>query len=135
MRTILSLFLCVTAVGCAPQPTAKPITQDYEDVVTRLQGLGTMRFPLDRPGAVVPAELNASFSWSWSGDLDEAVRALAERVGYQTEILGADQAVQISINAHGTAYSLFRGLAAAAGDRADVVLNPRKHLVQVIHHA
>jgi defect in organelle trafficking protein DotD len=116
-------------------------------VDTEMTKLGTLN-PSTTPRfteGVVPAELQKTVTFAYSGPLDDGIRKLAETVGYVVAITpppppqpGATALPPLIVSVSTgfvTAVSAFAALGDAAGSRAMVRVDPQRHLVEVIHYA
>ncbi len=113
----------------------RSITQ-IDAAMQDLGGMGVARSS-PAPAAVVPAELQRPQSFAWSGPIDAGAKALADRIGYRLVVTAPQDAVPVivAVNlADVPALDLFKALGAAAGTQATVVVDPRRHQVQVQHH-
>ncbi len=87
---------------------------------------------------VAPAELQRLVSLAWNGPLDEAVRTLADRIGYRFVVTAPSRTgpVQVAVNMTNVpAIDLLQALGNAAGASATVMVDPDRHLVEVQYHA
>lgn len=98
----------------------------------------TLRAAAEAPrsaGAVVPAELQKPIVWRWSGPLDQAAKALATKVGYAYADGSPDTPIAmptVSVDVSGaTVLDVLRSVGAQAGDRATLVVDPDRRIVQV----
>lgn len=136
---VLATALALTACGersAAPQPTAPTMAQEMSGLLETMDGLGQIRFPMVRPGSVLPAEMNRPMSWHWSGSLDDAVRILARRVGYAAVTPAAAHTITVRVDDdHATAGRLFDHLAAAADPRAEIDIDVPLHTIRILCHA
>ena len=88
----------------------------------------------ERP--VVPDELQRPLTWRYSGPVDGAAMTLAQHMGY--EFVAPDPgpalpAVRVNVQAT-PAIQIFKLVGDAAGDRAQVIVDPRRRQVQVFRH-
>ena len=94
-------------------------------------GPGTTLRPVTTP------ELERSVSLAWSGPIDQGVKALADRIGYQVAITApANPApIQVAVDMSNVPIlDLFEAMGTAAGTSATVVVDPDHHRVEVQHH-
>ncbi len=94
-------------------------------------GPGTTLRPVTAP------ELERSVSLAWSGPIDQGVKALADRIGYQVAITApANPApIQVAVDMSNVPIlDLFEAMGTAAGTSATVVVDPDHHRVEVQHH-
>lgn len=140
-RVIAHLSCCALAgnlVGCMtpPTPPAEPIAQDMGHVLRGLDTIGAMRFPMVRDGSVLPAELQRPMSWTWRGPVDQAVKILAERIGYGTVVADKPDVPPVAFSVdHGTAASILDEMASGLENRASITIDVPQHLIRVDWHA
>lgn len=139
--------------ACATTPRIEPDVDAYgmpnaelalqrsvDRVDTAMRDLGGMGFggsSLTPAASLVPAELQRSQSFAWSGPIDVGAKALADRIGYHLLVTAPQNAAPIVVAVNltdVTALDLFKALGAAAGTQATVVVDPDHHQVQVQHH-
>lgn len=91
----------------------------------------------------IPAELLRPISFSWTGSLDGAAKALADRIGYgfaSGDALGAPvpaglPSIEVSINVVNTpAADVAQLLGNFVRGRAVVVVNPETRKIEVYRH-
>lgn len=103
--------------------------------LAELGGITASQAAPDPP--IVAAELDRPVSLTWNGPLDDGVKSLADRIGYQTTVTGPQttKPLPVSINlSNVTALAAFQALGGAAGTAATVVVDPQHHRVEVDHH-
>ncbi|GBR20221.1 hypothetical protein AA105894_2504 [Asaia spathodeae NBRC 105894] len=120
-----------------PHPSpAEPIAQDMGHVLRGFDKIGAMRFPMVRDGSVLPAELQRPMSWVWRGPVDQAVKILAERIGYRTVIADKPDAPTVTFSVdHGTAATILDEMASGLENRASIMIDVPQHLIRVDWHA
>ena len=94
-------------------------------------GPGTTLRPVTAP------ELERSVSLAWSGPIDQGVKALADRIGYQVAITAPANPtpIQVAVDMSNVPIlDLFEAMGTAAGTSATVVVDPDHHRVEVQHH-
>ncbi len=94
-------------------------------------GPGTTLRPVTAP------ELEHPVSLAWSGPIDQGVKALADRIGYQVAITAPanPRPIQVAVNMTDVPIlDLFEAMGTAAGTSATVVVDPDHHRVEVQHH-
>lgn len=139
-RPFPAALLCTLAgvlAGCAPPPPApvRGIAQDMTAVLHSMDQMGQVRFPMVRPGSVLPAELRRPMAWRWTGRLDTAVRLIGERVGYTVVTPLTPTSPLISIDEpDSTAAGLLDALAAAAEPEARIDVDLLSHTIRISWH-
>ncbi len=86
---------------------------------------------------VTAAELERPVSLAWSGPIDQGIKALADRIGYQVAITAPanPRPIQVAVDmADVPILDLFEAMGSAAGTSATVVVDPDHHKVEVQHH-
>lgn len=146
-----SIGLALLAAGCAstqPVPTTVDVAgmpnpetalqKSMRHVDAEMAQLGGMTTRAAFAQPVVPAPLERTVDFTWSGPLDAGVAKLAQSVGYTffTTKLPQGPGVPVSVTLRGvTALDAFRALGDRAGTAATVLVDPLHHSVQVSHHA
>ena len=93
---------------------------------------GAVRFPLVRPGSVLPPEMGQPVSWYWDGPVDQAVRLLAKRLGYAIAIPPNPHPPLIAIDQDDTTMgALLDEVAAAADGQAEIDVDVLHHVIEV----
>lgn len=91
---------------------------------------------MQRPGSVLPAEMNKPLRWVWTGPLDEGVRLIARTVGYSVLSNPISDSPIVSIHhASSTAGELLNQLAAAGNPDMEVDIDILHHSIRVYRHA
>lgn len=106
--------------------------------MNQMGGAGVVSRQPTSPGPHVPAELQRPVSAALTGSLDQAARVLAERVGYgfASNATAGTAPVQVSLSGQpAPVIDLFRSLGAQAGQRADVLVDADRRVVEVRHRA
>lgn len=106
--------------------------------MNQMGGAGVVSRQPTSAGPYVPAELQRPVLAALTGSLDQAAQALAERVGYGfASNATADTApVRVSLSGQpAPVIDLFRSLGAQAGQRADVLVDADRRVVEVRHRA
>lgn len=133
-----ALVTSLSLQACAPSPSdpPPPIDQQMEDVLTALDRTGMVRFPMVRPGSVLPAELERPFNWHWTGALEDGVKEIATRVGYRFLTSPSPPHPSIRIDRDQTsAAALLDALASASTAYATIDVDIRSHTIRVSWHA
>ena len=144
--TLAGLALFGALAGCArpaverPDVDADAIANPEVAIVKTMERVAKAMDDL-RAGrgarGVVPAELQRPVTWRFTGPLDQAAQALAERVGYAYAPPGPDAPAMpvVAINAQATpAIEVFRTLGEQVGSAVAVVVDPETRIVQVKRH-
>lgn len=142
MRKLL-LIGCVLVAGCAtkreaPQDVnaaghANPeiaLQRELRRVAATTADLYAVRVG-ERP--VVPDELQRPLTWRFSGPVDVAALGLAQHFGFEFVAPDPGPALPaVRVNAQATpAIDIFKQIGDAAGDRAQVIVDPVRRQVQV----
>lgn len=135
LHTVGIVIVIGTAVSsCAHQGTAAAPTasQEMHHILTAFDQVGAVRFPLVRQGSVLPPEMEKPVSWYWQGPVDQAVRIVADRVGYAVDIPPDPDPPVISISEENTTMAgLLDEMAAAATDQAEIDIDVQSHTIRV----
>ncbi|GBQ21520.1 hypothetical protein AA12717_0909 [Gluconacetobacter sacchari DSM 12717] len=135
-RARILLYVCVAALhGCdsAPVWPAPPLQQQAHHIALRLERTGHPRFPLARPDAALPPELERPMSWHWRGTYADAVALLAGAAGYTPVIPpapGLAPEIAVDLN-HVTLHDLIDEVAAAGADYALLQTDIAQHELRV----
>lgn len=81
-----------------------------------------------------PQELRRTVSLDWVGPIEPLTRRLADRAGYQTQINGDVPPVPVVITVQAKQKSVIevlRDVGLQAGQRADVVVDPERKIVEL----
>lgn len=133
-----TLLMLSTLCACSRQGSLPVHTydQDMNHIMSALDQIGAVRFPLVRAGSVLPAEMNRPVSWHWQGTLDKAVRLIADRIGYRFEIPPCSTPPIIVINQKATTFGdLLDEMATAASGRADIWVDIPNHVIRISWNA
>ena len=147
--TTMSGLAAILLAGCANPPQVDPnvdtsgmpntevALQRSLDRVDRTMGQLGQFGPGTTLRPVTAPELQRPVSLAWSGPIDQGVKALADRIGYQVAITApANPApIQVAVNMTDVPIlDLFEAMGTAAGTSATVVVDPDHHRVEVQHH-
>lgn len=82
------------------------------------------------------AELKRPVSLTWSGPIDQGVKALTDRIGYRFYSTGPNSVpIAVAVNLTDVPIlDVFQAMGEAAGTNATVVVDPDHHQVEVQHH-
>lgn len=136
LRPALMLLAPLLACSAPPRPQAPPLSQQMATLLGSMDRIGLVRFPLVRPGSVLPAEFNRPVRWHWSGTLEQGVSEIARQVGYSAEVgdaTGSGPAITISED-NATEATLLDELSAASNPTAEVDVDIPAHLIRIIRH-
>lgn len=138
--------LLIALAGCANKPgdrididaeaMANPevaLLRSFDRVDRAMAAMQTS----SRPGRVPPAELNKPIVWRWSGPMDQAAKAIAEKVGWSYAAPGPDAPPMpaVTVDANGTSVlDVLRSIGTQAGDRATLLVDPDRRIIQVQRH-
>ncbi|NHO57456.1 DotD/TraH family lipoprotein [Acetobacter lambici] len=130
------LFVGACQHQSEPPSLHQPISLEMSTLLGRMDTMGQVRFPMLRPGSVLPAEMNRPMRWDWTGSLDAGVREIAKMVGYKVLSPPIDHAPVVSIHqTHATAGELINELAAAGNPELDVDVDILHHTIRINQHA
>lgn len=144
-----TIGLAALLAGCATTPQVDPnvdtsgmpntelALQRSLDRVDRTMGQLGRFGPGTTLRPVTAAELERPVSLAWSGPIDQGVKALADRIGYQVAISAPanPRLIQVAVNMTDVPIlDLFEAMGTAAGTSATVVVDPDHHRVEVQHH-
>jgi defect-in-organelle-trafficking protein DotD len=97
--------------------------------------LAATRYPVRRPGSVLPAELEKPVRWHWSGTLRDGLGQIASQIGYRLIMDDTGPGPLVAINeTNATQASLIDELSLAAGPRYSVNIDVPTHEIRVSHH-
>ncbi|WP_215767227.1 DotD/TraH family lipoprotein [Gluconobacter cerinus] len=134
----LTLLLLSGLCACSEQtqPPVHPYDQNMNHILSALDQIGAVRFPLVRAGSVLPAEMNRPVRWQWQGPLDEGVRLIATQVGYQTDIPPCASPPIIEVDQKTTTLGrLLDEMAAASSGHADIWVDIPHHVIRISWNA
>lgn len=134
---LASLLLLVSCQQrTQPEAPRQAPSLEMSTLLDRMDTLGQVRFPMLRPGSVLPAEMNRPLQWDWTGHLDDGVRLIARLVGYSVLSPPIPDSPIITIHqAHSTAGELLNQLAAAGNPDLEVDVDILHHSIRVNRHA
>jgi len=124
-------------VDTSGMPNTELALQRSLDRVDRTMGQLGQFGPGTSLRPVTAAELERPVSLAWSGPIDQGVKALADRIGYQVAITAPvnPAPIQVAVNMTDVPIlDLFEAMGTAAGTSATVVVDPDHHRVEVQHH-
>lgn len=124
-------------VDTSGMPNTEVALQRSLDRVDRTMGQLGQFGPGTTLRPVTAAELERPVSLAWSGPIDQGVKALADRIGYQVAITAPanPRPIQVAVNMTDVPIlDLFEAMGTAAGTSATVVVDPDHHRVEVQHH-
>ncbi len=124
-------------VDTSGMPNTEVALQRSLDRVDRTMGQLGQFGPGTTLRPVTAAELERPVSLAWSGPIDQGVKALADRIGYQIAITAPPNPAPIQVAVNMTdvpILDLFEAMGTAAGTSATVVVDPDHHRVEVQHH-
>ena len=123
-------------VDTSGMPNTEVALQHSLDRVDRTMGQLGQFGPGTTLRPVTAAELERPVSLAWSGPIDQGVKALADRIGYQVAITAPanPRPIQVAVNMTDVPIlDLFEAMGTAAGTSATVVVDPDHHRVEVQH--
>ncbi len=122
-----------------PDPVALRLSAAVDKASAALQTLASVeqaRNPgvnLQMPPSA-PAELRRIVSVDWTGPIEPIARSLADRAGYQMQIHGDRPPVPVVVSLvarEKSVVEVLRDIGLQAGQRADVVVDPDRRLVEL----
>ncbi len=136
-----------TDVDASGMPNAELALQrsmDRVDAAMRaLGGMNVATQPGEPSPVAIPAELQRPVSFAWSGPIDAAAKALADRIGYRLVVTSDGSPgkpasllpVVVSVNKTNVRIvEVFQALGDSAGPKATVIVDPDHRQVDVQHH-
>lgn len=131
-----ALFLGACQHKPVPDAHHQAVSLEMSNLLGRMDTLGQVRFPMQRPDSVLPSEMNRPLRWDWTGSLDEGVRQIARTVGYNVLSKPIPDSPIVSIHqASSTAGELLNQLAAAGNPDMEVDIDILHHSIRVYRHA
>ena len=128
------LLAPVALAAChRPPPPQIPFGQQMAILDAQANALAATRYPVRRPGSVLPAELERPVTWHWSGTLRDGLGQIASQIGYRLIMDDAGPVVAIH-ETSATEASLIDELSLAAGPRYSVDIDVPTHEIRVSHH-
>lgn len=116
-----------------PPPPQLPLGQQMAILDAQANALAATRYPVRRPGSVLPAELERPVTWHWSGTLRDGLSQIARQIGYR--LIMDDTGPVVAIHeTSATEASLIDELSVAAGPRYSVDIDVPTHEIRVSHH-
>ena len=116
-----------------PPPPQIPFGQQMAILDAQANALAATRYPVRRPGSVLPAELERPVTWHWSGTLRDGLSQIASQIGYR--LIMDDTGPVVAIHeTTATEASLIDELSLAAGPRYSVDIDVPTHEIRVSHH-
>ncbi|GBR41045.1 hypothetical protein AA3266_2738 [Gluconobacter kondonii NBRC 3266] len=80
--------------------------------------------------------MNRPVSWHWQGPLDEGIRLIARRVGYETEIPPCPAPPIIAVDQQATTFGrLLDEMASASSGHADIWVDIPHHVIRITWNA
>ncbi len=122
-----------------PDPVGLRIAAAVDKASAALQTLASVE-QARNPGSSIqqvpyaPQELRRSVSVEWVGPIEPIMRRLADRAGYDMQVNGdlPPAPVVVTVNARQkSVIDVLRDLGLQAGQRADVVVDPEHHIVEL----
>ena len=122
-----------------PDPVALRLSAAVDKVSAALQTLASVE-QARNPGANLqmppsaPVELRRIVSVDWTGPIEPIVQTLADRAGYQLQVNGGKPPVPVVVSLTAREKSVIevlRDLGLQAGQRADVVVDPDRRIVEL----
>lgn len=148
--TFISLLTASLLTGCAQYKTDQQLVAEPDPVALRLSGavdkassaLQTLAAveQARNPGVnlqippTAPVELRRIVSVDWTGPIEPIARTLADRAGYQMQVNGDRPPVPVVISLiarEKSVIEVLRDVGLQAGQRADVVVDPSRRLVEL----
>jgi defect-in-organelle-trafficking protein DotD len=154
ISTFLAALLLGTLTACAqyktdqqlvaePDPVALRLSSAVDKASAALQTLASVeqaRNPgvnLQMPPSA-PVELRRIVSVDWTGPIEPIARSLADRAGYQMQVNGDRPPVPVVVSLvarEKSVVEVLRDIGLQAGQRADVVVDPDRRLVELNYAA
>jgi len=122
-----------------PDPVALRLSGAVDKASAALQTLAAVE-QARNPGANLqlppsaPVELRRIVSVDWTGPIEPIARTLADRAGYQMQVNGDRPPVPVVISLiarEKSVIEVLRDVGLQAGQRADVVVDPSRRLVEL----
>lgn len=122
-----------------PDPVALRLSMAVDKASAALQTLASVE-QARNPGVSLqmppsaPAELRRVVSVDWTGPIEPIAKSLADRAGYQVQINGDKPPVPLVVSVMAREKSVIevlRDIGLQAGQRADVVVDPDRRLVEL----
>jgi len=149
-KILLSATCVVLLTGCAqykvdqqlvaePDPVALRLSMAVDKASAALQTLASVE-QARNPGVSLqmppsaPVELRRIVSVDWTGPIEPIAKSLADRANYQVQINGDKPPVPLVVSVMAREKSVIevlRDIGLQAGQRADVVVDPDRRLVEL----
>ena len=122
-----------------PDPVALRLSAAVDKASVALQTLASVE-QARNPGVALqmppsaPQELRRIVSVDWTGPIEPIARSLADRAGYQVQINGDRPPVPVVVSVvarEKSVIEVLRDVGLQAGQRADVVVDPDHHIVEL----
>jgi len=113
-----------------PDPVALRLSSAVDKATAALQTLASVE-QARNPGVNLQMPPTAP---DWTGPIEPIARSMADRAGYQMHVNGARPSAPIIISMvarEKSVVEVLRDIGLQAGQRADVVVDPEHHLVEV----
>ena len=118
-----------------PPPPQLTLGQQMAILDAQANALAATRYPVRRPGSVLPAELERPVSWHWSGTLRDGLGEIARQIGYHLIMDDTGPGPVVAIHeTTATEASLIDELSLAAGPRYHVDIDVPTHEIRVSRH-
>ncbi|MFT8828154.1 DotD/TraH family lipoprotein [Acetobacter syzygii] len=139
-RSLIILLTSLPLGGCGHHSetlkSSPAFSLEMRSLLNRMDHIGQVRFPMLRPGSVLPSEMNRPMCWDWSGSVDDGIRQIARQVGYTVISPPLRGGRTISIHEdHATAGELINQIAAAANPYLNVDVDILNHTIRVTQNA
>jgi len=122
-----------------PDPVALRLAAAADRASSALQTLASVE-QARNPGVSVqsapgaPRELRRTVSVAWTGPIEPLLLSLVDRAGYQLQVNGDKPPVPVVVSVQAREKSVvevLRDLGLQAGRRADIVVDPQRHIVEL----
>ena len=122
-----------------PDPVALRLTSAVDKASAALQTLASVE-QAHNPGVSLqlppsaPRELRRIVTVDWSGPIEPIAKSMADRAGYQMQINGDKPPVPVVVSIvarEKTVIEVLRDIGLQAGQRADVVVDPNRRIVEL----
>lgn len=129
------MFLIPLALAAChhPPPPQPTLGQQMAILDAQANALAQTRYPVRRPGSVLPPELARPVSWHWTGTLRDGLGEIARQIGYHLIMDDIGPVVAIR-ETTATEASLIDELSLAAGPRYSVDIDVPTHEIRVSRH-
>ena len=122
-----------------PDPLGLRLAAAVDKASSALETLASVE-QARNPGASVqsvpyaPQELRRTISLKWVGPMEPAIQRLADRAGYEMQVNGDMQPAPVIVTLNVTqkmVIDVLRDVGLQAGQRADVVVDPERRIVEL----